>query len=356
MDSEHRLLIYGATGAVGRRLAEIAALHEVTVVLAGRRRAELEALAAPLGAEVRVAALDRVDTVVDGITVLASCVGPYTHFGLPMLEAAISAGAHYLDLTGEPRYVATLLDRHDQPARRAGVTIVPSAGLGFCSRLAAKSAVAALRGPDTGITIGYLPWGMRPSRGTIQSTIEIVTGRPRHQQRPAAFRDTRRRPPHSARAWHAVPIDRSANDVHDVAAGQHRQFPADSGSTHTGMRAGRHRVGRPIGICDARHPRTRAPHGRTGSARRRVRDRGGRVRRACVGDCAGRRGRHVRTDQPGCFRGGPPVARRVWRTRGPHVCGRRGRPRRGGSATGRTPASAPGPSDASDRPHDNEPI
>ena len=26
------------------------------------------------------------------------------------------------------------------------------------------------------ITVGYLPWGMRPSRGTIQSTIEIVAG------------------------------------------------------------------------------------------------------------------------------------------------------------------------------------
>jgi len=175
METQHRLLIYGATGAVGRRLAEIAVQHEVPVVLAGRRRAELEALAAPLG-EVRVAALDRVGAVFDGVTVVASCVGPYTHFGMPVLAAAISAGAHYLDLTGEPRYVATLLDRYDQPARRAGVTIVPSAGLGLCSGLAARSAVAALRGPVTGITIGYLPWGMRPSRGTIQSTIEIVAG------------------------------------------------------------------------------------------------------------------------------------------------------------------------------------
>ncbi len=176
MHSNQTLLIYGATGAVGRRLAEIAALHGMSVVVAGRRRAELEALAAPLGAEVRVAALDRIATVLDGISTVASCVGPYTHFGAPVLDAAISAGAHYLDLTGEPRYVATLLDRYDQQARRAGVTIVPSAGLGLCSGLAAKSAVAALRGPVTGITIGYLPWGMRPSRGTIQSTIEIVTG------------------------------------------------------------------------------------------------------------------------------------------------------------------------------------
>jgi hypothetical protein len=176
MDTGHRLLIYGATGTVGRRLAEIAALHGMTPVVAGRRRAELEALAAPLGAEVRVAALDRLGTVCDGVSVVASCVGPYTHFGMPVLEAAISAGAHYLDLTGEPRYVATLLDRYDGWARRAGVTIVPSAGLGLCSGLAAKSAVAALRGPVTGITVGYLPWGMRPSRGTIQSTIEIVAG------------------------------------------------------------------------------------------------------------------------------------------------------------------------------------
>jgi hypothetical protein len=176
MNSEHRLLIYGATGAVGRRLAEIAAQHGMTPVVAGRRRAELEALAAPLSAEVRVAALDRVDTLFDGISVVASCVGPYTHFGTPVLEAALTAGAHYLDLTGEPRYVATLLDHYDQQARRAGVTIVPSAGLGLCSGLAAKSAVAALCGPVTGITVGYLPWGMRPSQGTIQSTIEIVAG------------------------------------------------------------------------------------------------------------------------------------------------------------------------------------
>jgi Saccharopine dehydrogenase NADP binding domain len=176
MDAGHRLLIYGATGAVGRRLAEIAASHEMTVVLAGRRRAELESLAAPLGAEVRVAPLDRVGSVFEGVSVVASCVGPYTHFGMPVLMGAISAGAHYLDLTGEPRYVATLLDRHDRRARRAGVTIVPSAGLGLCSGLAARSAVAALGGPVTDITVGYLPWGMRPSRGTIQSTIEIVAG------------------------------------------------------------------------------------------------------------------------------------------------------------------------------------
>ncbi|MCV7412475.1 hypothetical protein AWC05_17815 [Mycobacterium florentinum] len=176
MDSEHRLLIYGATGAVGRRLAEIAASHGMPVVLAGRRRAELEALAAPLDAEVRAAPLDQVSSVFKGISVVASCVGPYTHFGVPVLEAALSAGVHYLDLTGEPRYVATLLDRYDQQARSAGVTIVPSAGLGLCSGLAAKSAVAALDEPVTDITVGYLPWGMRPSRGTIQSTIEIVTG------------------------------------------------------------------------------------------------------------------------------------------------------------------------------------
>jgi hypothetical protein len=176
MKPEHRLLIYGATGAVGRRLAEIAASQGMTVVLAGRRRTELEALAAPLGAEVRVAALDRVGTVLDGISVVASCVGPYTHFGTPVLQAAISAGAHYLDLTGEPRYVATLLDRYDQQARHAGITIVPSAGLGLCSGLAARSAVAVLRDPVVGITVGYLPWGMRPSQGTIQSTIEIVAG------------------------------------------------------------------------------------------------------------------------------------------------------------------------------------
>jgi hypothetical protein len=170
------LLIYGATGAAGQRLAELAIADGLKPIVAGRDRAALEGIGSRLGCEVRVAPLERLDSVMDDVAVVASCVGPYTHFGLPVLDAAIRAGASYLDLTGEPRYVARLLDDYDGPARTAGVTLVPSAGLGLCSSIAARAAAAEL--PDTleRITIGYRPRGMVPSTGTLRSTVELIAG------------------------------------------------------------------------------------------------------------------------------------------------------------------------------------
>jgi short subunit dehydrogenase-like uncharacterized protein len=171
-----KLLIYGATGAAGLRLAELAVADGLVPVVAGRNREALEAIAGRLGCEVRAATLEQLDTVMDGVAVVASCVGPYTHFGLPVLDAAVRAGASYLDLTGEPRYVARLLDEYDGPARKAGVTLVPSAGLGLCSSIAARAASAALPDNLERITIGYRPRGMVPSTGTLRSTVELVAG------------------------------------------------------------------------------------------------------------------------------------------------------------------------------------
>lgn len=176
MKNKGRLLIYGANGAVGRRLAEIAVAHGVSPVLAGRRRDALEAIAGPLRCEVRLAGLDDVDSIMNGIGAVVSCVAPYTRFGEPVLRAAINNGAHYVDLTGEPHYVASMLTRFQQPAVDAGVTLVPSAGLGLCCGIAARAATDQVHGVPLEMTVGYRPWSMVPSAGTIQSTMEILAG------------------------------------------------------------------------------------------------------------------------------------------------------------------------------------
>jgi hypothetical protein len=171
-----RLLIYGANGATGRRLAELALADGLTPVLAGRDADRITRLADRLGGEARVAPIDQLAGIVTDVRVIASCVAPYTAYGRPVAQAALRAGAHYLDLTGEPRFVRWLLDTCDGPARDRGVTLVPSAGLGLCSGLAARAAVEALPGPVERITVGYRPRGMRPSAGTVHSTVEIIAG------------------------------------------------------------------------------------------------------------------------------------------------------------------------------------
>jgi hypothetical protein len=170
------LLIYGATGATGARLAELATQAGIETVVAGRRAEEVNALAARVGCEARVATLAELPRVLGGVHTVASCVGPYTHVGTPVVEAAVAAGANYLDLTGEPHFVQSLVQRWDAPARAAGIALVPSAGLGTCSGIAARAAVDALPGPVREIVIGYQPRGMRASTGTVRSTVEILAG------------------------------------------------------------------------------------------------------------------------------------------------------------------------------------
>lgn len=171
------LVVYGANGATGSRFAEIAAAHGVRPILAGRNRAALERIAGPLGLDVRVGTLDpgQLDAVCRGARVVLSCMAPYTTSGIPVVEAALRAGAHYVDCTGEPRYVKRLIDEYDAPARDAGVGIIPAAGLGLAANLVARSAAARVPCVER-LTVDYRIRRMRPSWGTINSTVRILGG------------------------------------------------------------------------------------------------------------------------------------------------------------------------------------
>ena len=170
------LVVYGATGATGHRIAEQAAAAGIPVIAVGRRP---DALAA-LGVPTRVATLDRreLDAAVAGASVVVSCAGPYTHFGAPVLAAAIRAGASYVDCTGEPRWVQRIIDEFEASAIEAGVAVVPSLGLGVATDITAGMASALVGGDDAvrRLTCAVRIVGMRPSLATVRSTVELVAG------------------------------------------------------------------------------------------------------------------------------------------------------------------------------------
>ena len=79
-------------------------------LLAGRSAAKLDALAAELGGELETTVADVSDPASVGALlgpgdVLVSTVGPFARHGDPAVQAAISAGACYLDSTGEPAFI-----------------------------------------------------------------------------------------------------------------------------------------------------------------------------------------------------------------------------------------------------------
>jgi len=132
--------------------------HRVTVA-----DADPEAARNAAGPHGRHAAADASDPasladLLEDADLVVSAV-PY-RLGLGVTEAAIGAGAHYLDFGGNPTVVAAQVGL-DEAAAAAGVTVVPDCGLApGVANVAAAADVAALGpGPvDTvGIRVGALP-------------------------------------------------------------------------------------------------------------------------------------------------------------------------------------------------------
>ena len=133
------LVVYGATGFVGRLLAAYlagAAPAGLRIALAGRSRSRLEQVRGELPAAARDWPLVEADSTDAGsltalaasTRVLATTVGPYLRYGLPVVEACARAGTHYADLTGEVLFVRRAIDRTDAVARQTGARIVHACG------------------------------------------------------------------------------------------------------------------------------------------------------------------------------------------------------------------------------------
>lgn len=138
-DRPHDIVVYGATGFVGALLAAYLADHApqgTRIALAGRSRARLDALRAGLPARahdwpVLVADADDPEALTRlarATTVVATTVGPYLKYGLPMAQACAENGTHYADLTGEVLFVRRVVDECDAAARASGACIVTACG------------------------------------------------------------------------------------------------------------------------------------------------------------------------------------------------------------------------------------
>lgn len=131
------IVVYGATGNVGGKVARALAERGARVVLAGRDRHRLERAAAEIGGrgerpEIRVAAAHdaaALERAAAGAAVVAGCAGPFGRVGEPVLRAALAAGAHYVDIAGEPAFLRASYEACEAAARRAERVAV--CGMGF---------------------------------------------------------------------------------------------------------------------------------------------------------------------------------------------------------------------------------
>ncbi len=123
-------MIYGANGYTGRRAAEEAVVRGWRPVLAGRNRAAITSLAESLDCPWRVFELDDSADVakeLEGIGAVLHCAGPFSRTWRPMVEGCLSAGTHYLDITGEIDVLEGIAALSGAAAKK-GIILMPAVG------------------------------------------------------------------------------------------------------------------------------------------------------------------------------------------------------------------------------------
>lgn len=140
MNKEFDVIVFGATGFTGRLVAEYLTTRygaggEVKWAMAGRDAGKLEQVRQLIGAppSVPLIAANASDAAALGALVartkvVITTVGPYQLYGETLVRACAGAGTDYVDLCGEPAWMAKMIPVLQAPAAASGARIVFSCG------------------------------------------------------------------------------------------------------------------------------------------------------------------------------------------------------------------------------------
>lgn len=175
------IAVYGATGYTGRLVARELQRRGLDARLCGRNGGKLKALVGELGVdwECRVAPVDdpkALRKAFAGADALINCAGPFTFYGMPVIEAAIDAGVHYCDTTGEQPYMQKVFEHLSEPAAAASVAVVPAIGFDYAPGDLACALAARGHEPVDRLDVMYAVSGFGASRGTMHSALEMMRG------------------------------------------------------------------------------------------------------------------------------------------------------------------------------------
>ncbi|BBY30793.1 saccharopine dehydrogenase family protein [Mycolicibacterium sediminis] len=186
---EFDIVLYGATGFVGKLTADYLARHggNARIALAGRSATKLRDVRDSLGPaaadweliEADASQPSSLNDMASRTRVVVTTVGPYTKYGLPLVSACAAAGTDYADLTGETMFVRESIDTYHKQAADNGARIVHACGF---DSIPSDLTVYALHreaerdgtGPlgDTTLVVRRFAGGI--SGGTLASMLEVL--------------------------------------------------------------------------------------------------------------------------------------------------------------------------------------
>lgn len=175
------IAVYGATGYTGKLVAAELKAAGADFVLSGRSREKLDALAEQLGGGVRVQQASLGDeaslrSLLADCAAVIDCAGPFTLHGEPVLKAAVDTSTHYLDTTGEQPYMRLAFEKYGPRAEANGTVVIPAMGFDYLPGDMIASLASEGMGEVDDVVIAYAVAGMRATRGTMLSALEMLKG------------------------------------------------------------------------------------------------------------------------------------------------------------------------------------
>ena len=141
------IMIFGATGYTGQYVVEFLvrnlqkeANKHLTWAVAGRTESKLtmvlKAASEATGQVVTDTPLiicdssdqDSILGMAKQARLVVNCVGPYRFHGEAVVQACVEAGAHHVDISGEPEYLEKMQMKYHVPAEEKGVYVVGACG------------------------------------------------------------------------------------------------------------------------------------------------------------------------------------------------------------------------------------
>lgn len=169
-------VLYGANGYTGELIAREASRRGLDLILAGRDAERIPKLAAELGRPSRVFALSNAADIVKQLAdarLVLNCAGPFSATAVPLLDACLSAGVHYLDITGEIDAIEAAASRNER-AKKAGIVLIAAVGFDVVPSDCLAALLAAQLPGATRLQLAFTgSSGLSP--GTAKTTLESLT-------------------------------------------------------------------------------------------------------------------------------------------------------------------------------------
>lgn len=133
--AKHPVVVYGASGYTGMLIMDWLIDQNIPFTAVARNAGRAKEMMAQRVVRLESAEYELIEAEHDvdalarafrGAKVVCNTVGPFSTVGLVGVEAALKAGCHYLDTTGEQPHIRKVRDQFGELYRQAGLLVSPS--------------------------------------------------------------------------------------------------------------------------------------------------------------------------------------------------------------------------------------